>query len=240
MQKSTIWNSAVWGISIGLGILLAGLAVSHALIKTRSFQRYVTVKGLAEREVDADLSIWPITFKEASDDLIELQRSIGSKRRMITEFLVQSGFEKGDISYAAPVITDLQAERHYGDASESPYRYLAQTTITLRSTNVQRVKQVMEGSADWIGKGIVLIGGWENRAEFLFTGLNEIKPAMIEEATINAREAAKKFAQDSGSKVGKIRTASQGLFSIQNRDMNTPERKKVRVVTTVQYFLIDQ
>jgi hypothetical protein len=240
MEKNTIVSSAVWGIFIGIGIIIAGISISKALYDARAAQRYVTVKGLAEQEVDADLAIWPITFKDASNDLGMLQKNIDRKRELITNFLTESGFQRTDISNSAPKIQDTQADVYYGQRSTSPFRYIAQTTTTLRSENVQLVKQSMEKSADLVGKGIVLIAeGWENRTEFLYTSLNEIKPAMIEEATINARKAAEKFAEDSGSKVGKIRNATQGLFSINDRDINTRDRKKVRVVTTVQYFLID-
>jgi hypothetical protein len=240
MEKNSLFSSAVWGIFIGIGIIIAGISISNALYKTRAAQRYVTVKGLAEQEVDADLAIWPITFKDASNDLVRLQKNIDTKRELTTNFLTESGFKSTDISNSAPRILDTQAENHYGQRSTSQYRYIAQTTITLRSENVSLVKQAMEKSAILVGKGIVLVAeGWENRTEFLYTSLNQIKPDMIEEATINARKAAEKFAQDSGSKVGKIRNATQGLFTINDRDTNTRDRKKVRVVTTVQYFLID-
>ncbi len=98
----------------------------------------------------------------------------------------------------------------------------------------------MEQSGKLVKQGIVLANSYGRGTEFLFTGLNRIKPAMIAEATKNARKAAEQFAQDSGSKVGSIRKARQGLFTIRNRDMNSPDLKIVRVVTTVEYFLKDE
>jgi hypothetical protein len=98
----------------------------------------------------------------------------------------------------------------------------------------------MENITSLIGQGIVLsqTNYWQ-QAEYLYTSLNDIKPVMIEEATKNARQAAGKFAVDSDSKVGKIKKASQGLFTITNRDMNSPHIKKVRVVSTIEFYLDD-
>ena len=239
MRDKSVFNAAILGIFVGLGIMIAGFSISHALFKTRAADRYVTVKGLAEREVDADLAIWPITFKDAGNDLAGLQDEITRKREVITDFLLEKGFDAGNISHSAPRMTDAQAETYYGGQNQPRYRYTAQTTVTLRSSKVGLVKETMERSGDLVSKGIVFSQNWENRTEFLFTGLNEIKPEMIQEATIDARKAAQKFADDSGSQVGNIRRATQGFFSITNRDQNSPDRKVVRVVTTVEYFLVD-
>jgi len=111
--------------------------------------------------------------------------------------------------------------------------------VTLRARDVPAVKKTMEKAGTLVTKGVVLVQDWENRTQFLFEGFNAIKPAMIEEATVSAREAAAKFAKDSGSRIGRIRTASQGLFTITDRDPNSAERKVVRVVTTVEYSLDD-
>ena len=123
--------------------------------------------------------------------------------------------------------------------TQSPFRYVALATVTVQSKDVALVKKSMEQAGTLVASGVMLAQDWENRPQFLFTGLNAVKPAMIEEATVAAREAAVKFAKDSGSRIGKIRTASQGLFSVNDRDPSSPERKVVRVVTTVEYFLED-
>ena len=236
MQKEGLWYSLV----VGVGIAVAGISIGIGFYKGRVADRYVTVKGLAEQEVNADLAIWPITFNVAENNLTVLQTGIDISRKTITNFLLESGFQNQDIAYSAPKITDTEAERQYGTERKSQYRYIAQATVTTRTNNVQLVKQTMESSGELVGKGVVLAAqSWENPTEFLFTALNDIKPQMIEEATKNARQAAEKFAKDSGSKVGKIRNATQGYFSIQDRDRNSPEVKIVRVVTTVQYFLTD-
>jgi len=239
MQQFTNLKAAILGISIGLGILIAGISISGALYKTRIADRYVSVKGLAEKEVAADLAIWPITYKDGGNDLLQLQKLVDTNREIIANFLIEKGFKAEDISHSSPLITDTWAENYYGNQASRGPRYLIQKTVTLRSSDVQRVKQTMEKSGELVAKGIVLSQNWENRTEFLFTNLNAIKPDMIREATVNARQAAEKFAEDSGSKIGKIRTGSQGLFSISDRDANSPDRKIVRVVTNLEYYLVD-
>jgi uncharacterized protein len=240
MERSPIGGYAVLGLAVGLGICIAGLSVSNAVYKLRASQRYVTVKGLAEREVDADLVVWPLTFEVSSNDLNDLQKQVDGKRLTVRQFLIGAGFEEAEISQAAPRIRDTQSETQYGQVVPPKYRYIAQATLTLRTNKVAVVKAAIEKAGELIGKGIVLVGeNYGRSTEFLFTGLNEIKPPMIEEATKNARKAAEQFAKDSGSEVGKIRSASQGLFTITDRDMNSPDRKNVRVVTTVEYYLKD-
>ena len=225
---------------LGICITLAGISVGYGFFKGRTNDRYVTVKGLAEREVEADLAIWPITFNAADDHLLSLQDQINKTRKTITTFLTEAGFKEGQISYSSPRITDTRANRGYNGPNVSQYRYIAQATVTVRTEDVPLVKKSMENSGELIGQGVVLASeSWETPTEFIFTSLNDIKPEMIEEATKDARKAAEKFALDSGSQVGKIRHATQGYFSIFNRDNNSPEIKKIRVVTTVEYFLVD-
>lgn len=238
MQRNTV-AALLLGALVGMGIASAGWFTAGALRQVRESQRFVTVKGLAEREVDADLAIWPVTFKEASDDLTELQRRVDAKREVVAGYLVEAGFPREEISYAVPRIQDRQAENAGQPGRPSGPRYLEQATVIVRSRNVAAVKRAMDRSGQLVGRGVMLAQDWENRPQFLFTGLNAIKPEMIEQATVSAREAAVKFAKDSGSRVGKIRTASQGLFTVSDRDPNSPERKVVRVVTTVDYFLGD-
>jgi hypothetical protein len=240
MDRPSLLSSALRGLFIGVGIAVAGLLVGRALYESRLAERYVSVKGLAEREVAADLAIWPISFKEAGNNLTDLQKSIDEKRDIITKFLEASGFPASEITYGAPKISDLLAENFNQNNAGAKFRYVAQATVILRSANVAAVKKNIERTGELIAKGVAVAENWENRTQFLFTSLNAIKPEMIEAATRSAREAADKFAQDSGSKVGKIRSATQGLFEITDRDANSPDRKQVRVVTKVEYYLVDQ
>ena len=136
-------------------------------------------------------------------------------------------------------IIDLQAER-YGSNERNPYRYNVTTVITVTSSKVDLVRGLISEQGELLRKGIAVTGGdYRYNVQYEYTGLNQIKPQMIEEATKNARQAAEKFAKDSDSKLGKIRHANQGQFSISDRDANTPYIKKVRVVTTIDYSLED-
>jgi hypothetical protein len=238
VENTSVKASAILGICVGLGVAIAGALVADALVTSRAAQRHVTVKGLAEREVDADLAIWPIAFKEVAQELTPLQKQVDASRAAIAAFLESAGFDPRDISFAAPRITDLHAEGAPGQRSQQ-FRYVALATVTVQSKDVTRVKRSMEQAGVLVSRGVMLAQDWEARPQFLFTGLNAVKPEMIEAATKAAREAAVKFAKDSGSRIGKIRNASQGLFTVSDRDPSSPERKVVRVVSTVEYFLED-
>jgi uncharacterized protein len=238
IKAADIINGALW---IGLGIFFAGWMISSALGQLRSDERVVTVRGLAEQDVDADIALWPLTFKETSNELGSLQKQIDEKRHIINDFLIECGFKREEISFAAPKIKDMQAEEYTSREGRLGYRYIAQVTVVLRTKNVPLVRASMEKSGQLVGRGVVLSGeDWDNKTQYIFSGLNAIKPAMIETATQNARQAAEKFAKDSGSKVGKIKSASQGLFEVRDRDADSPEKKTVRVVIEVKYYLIDR
>jgi hypothetical protein len=237
LNSKDVW---VLGVSILAGLSIAGISIGQGLYRSKTTDRYVTVKGLAEREVEADLAVWPITFKVTGDNLTTINGTIESQRRIIKDFLVRQGLDTNQVSYASPEITDSQTEIYYEKNVAPPYRYIAQTTVTVRTGDVAKVKSAKEKTGELISKNIVIAQeSWDNGTDFLFVNLNKIKPEMIEEATRNAREAAQKFAEDSGSKIGKIRSASQGAFTISNRDKNSPDYKNIRVVTTVEYFLVD-
>ncbi len=223
---------------VAVGIFLGGFAIANAIIKTTEMSRVVNVKGLSVREVPADKVIWPITFKEIGNNLTDLYNTINTKNNIIISFLKDNGIDESEIIIAAPEIVDLQAER-YGNQNYL-YRYNVTSIITVTSNKVNLVTDLMLKQADLIKKGVaIIVGNYQYQPTFTFTGLNDIKPQMIEEATINARTTAEKFAADSQSKLGKIKTANQGQFTISDRDNNTPQIKEVRVVTSVTYFLED-
>lgn len=160
------------------------------------------------------------------------------KNEQIQAFLKLQGFSQKEITIAVPQIVDRQAG--YYDPNANQMRYTASSTVTVYSSNVDLVHQAMAKLLELSKTGIAIAGqDYDSKPEFIFSGLNELKPDMIEEATRNAREVATKFAADSDSKLGKIKTASQGQFSITDRDSNTPYIKKVRVVATVDYYLSD-
>ena len=237
---TTLRNSTaiILGLGVVLGLGLLGWQLGGAAIAFKQLDRTVTVKGLAEREVPADVVIWPIQFIVADNDLQSLYRSIDAGTKSITAFLEQHGIAASDVTLSAPAITDKVAQQWGNDSAE--YRYSATQTVTVYSGEIDRVRSIMSGLSELGKQGIVLqTGNYEAQTEYLFTGLNDIKPEMIEEATRSAREAATKFADDSESRLGKIRTASQGQFSISPRDKNNPHIMKVRVVSTVEYYLSD-
>lgn len=239
MSDRNAGGALVLGVFLCVGLIALGTIVSNGIMKVKALERTVSVKGLSEREVPADVAIWPIKFNEVNNDLNELFSSIQKKNGLVESFLKESGFKEGEISVSVPAIVDRQAQG-YSDAAKIAFRYSASSSITVYSSNVEAVREIMNKAVDLGKKGIAIVGqDYEAKTEFLFTRLNDIKPAMIEEATQNAREVAEKFARDSNSKLGKIKRASQGQFTISDRDSNTPYIKKVRVVSTLEYYLSD-
>jgi hypothetical protein len=239
MNSNKATGAAILGAFVCVGLVLSGYLISSAALKIKGMERTVTVKGLAEREVNANIAIWPIRFTEASNDLSELYSVIERKSALIVTFLRNNGFTDAEITISQPAIVDRQAQS-YGDGSKNQFRFTASTTITVYSTKVPLVRETMKKVAELVKEGIAISGqDYQNKTEFLFTGLNKIKPAMIEEATKNARKVAEKFAKDSGSQLGKIKRASQGQFQINDRDNSTQYIKKVRVVSTIEYYLSD-
>lgn len=233
MDKSRIWC----GLAIMLGLIIMGTMFPKAVEKYRSYDRVVNVKGLCEREVKADKVIWPVVYKVMANDIQSVYDQTDSYNAIIMKFLEEGGVKSADITVSVPQISDKLANE-YGD-NDRAFRYIAKNVITVCTSDVDTVLGLMSRQSELLKKGIVVGGGnqWENPVEFKYEGLNDIKPEMIEEATENARETAKKFAKDSNSRLGKIKTANQGTFTIENRDSNTPYIKKVRVVTSVTYYL---
>jgi uncharacterized protein len=222
---------------LAVGVAAAGGLVGRGLFEARATERTVTVKGLSEREVDADLAFWPITFTATANDLAAAQARIDRDAERIRAFLRERGFEDGEIQSGPPTVTDRMAEGGFGN--QPLERYVVRGLLTVRSPKVAKVREASGGTAPLVASGVALARDYDARTQYLFTQLETIKPEMIAEATRDARRAAEQFAHDSGSRVGAIRSAQQGYFSIEDRDAFSPERKRVRVVTTVQYLLED-
>ena len=239
MQNSKVKESIIIGMSIVLGLSFLGYSVGRSLIRFKEYERTITVKGLAEKDVPANVAIWPIQFKAADNDLSLLYSSLEKNRQGIVSFLLESGFKQEEISISQLSVTDKYASE-YDSNNSIKMRYIANQTVTVYTTNVQGVISTKGKIDELTNKGIVVVAdNYDNKTEYIFTKLNEIKPLMVEEATINARQVALKFSKDSNSKLGKIKDAQQGQFSINDRDKNTPHIKKVRVVSTIQYYLSD-
>ena len=238
MQNADFKSSFVLGVFIFLGLSVLGFLTGSSLIKFKEFERTVTVKGLSEKEYPADIALWPIQFSVASNEVPQLYDDIEKTANQVTAFLKANAFEENEINASPPVIVDKLAQGY--EKSKIEFRYHAAQTITVYSKKIESVRSTMNKLGELGKKGIVLTDdGYQNTTEYLFTRLNEIKPAMIEEATRKAREVARKFAKDSDSKLGKIKKARQGQFSIYDRDKNNPHIKRIRVVSTIEYYLSD-
>lgn len=237
MDTRSVTASVILAVGIAGGFALLGSNISSGIESFVNRDRIVTVKGLSERQVKADRVIWPVGFRELGDDLQDVYGRIEKHKDQVVAFLKEAGLTDAEIEVASPQVTDAQAEMYANQKSR--YRYSMTQTVTVSSDKVDLVRDLLVRQSDLIKAGVTLVGDYSWRTSFQFTGLNTVKPAMIEEATKNARASAEKFAQDSGSSLGKIRRANQGQFSITDRDSNTPYIKSVRVVTTVEYFLKD-
>lgn len=225
-------------VAIAIGLLLLGIFIKQGMSSFADKDRSVNVKGLAEMEVAADKVTWPLVYKSLGNDLVGLYDQINKSNKTITQFLKSKGIDEKEISINAPEIIDMKAER-YGK-QETTYRYNVTSVITVNSDKVDLIRNLISSQGELLKQGVAVTSGdYRYNVQYEYTGLNKIKPQMIEEATKNARQAAEKFAEDSDSKLGKIRKAYQGQFSITDRDANTPYIKKVRVVTTVDYSLED-
>ncbi|MGD2098411.1 MAG: SIMPL domain-containing protein [Desulfobacterales bacterium] len=239
MQENNRVSALVLGVFIFLGLTGLGYLLGKSAIQFKEYERSVTVKGLSAREYEADIVIWPVQFTQAGNDLADLYTTIEANTLKIKNFLQKSGISSDDISMASPAITDKSAQQYSANVRPE-FRYTATQTVTVYSKRIGTVRGIMSSLSDLGKEGIVFSGGnYRSEPEYLFTRLNEVKPQMVEEATRKAREVAQKFAEDSRSTLGKIKRASQGQFSIKNRDNNNPHIKKIRVVSTVEYYLSD-
>lgn len=192
------------------------------------------MRGLAERQVMANEVTWPITFNIAGDDLTTIYDNVSRTDSIIVRFLTSSGITRDEISVAPPSTYNAAANQ-YG-SSTFKYKYSLESTVTVTTKKVDKVRELLGRQAELLKEGVAFSNSYIN---YRYTDLNAIKPAMIEEATKNARLAADKFAADSHSKVGKIKTASQGQFTIDDSDSSTPWLKNVRVVSTIVYYIED-
>lgn len=233
MDKNRLTGAIIFSVAV----FLCGLMLPVAVKNFREYDRTVTVKGLCEKEVKADKAIWPITYRLGSDSLGELTSNMDKYEKTVIDFLKKGGLTEDEITVNVPVISDKLAAEWNTDRK---MRYISKCSITVCTKNVDAVIRLNSNVSELLKKGIVLSSGDygdSSSATYIFDGLNDIKPEMIHDATANARIAAEQFATDSGSKIGKIKTASQGTFSIEQRDENTPQIKIVRVVTYLTYYL---
>ncbi len=240
------------GVCVAFGLVAGGWLLGGQIKAIRLGDRYVTVKGLVERPVKSDLAIWPITYKETGDELAGISAKTETDKKIVLDFLTGQGVQASEIELGVVRVVDTQANE-YGGGNRAPYRYIVEQQITVRTSRVDQVAAATQKTMQLLQKGIVLNSNPGQGVSYKFTALNSIKPDMITEATRNARAAADRFASDSGSKVGAIRQANQGVFSILPADQgggadegaeaanaytaDSSLMKKVRIVTTVEYYL---
>lgn len=242
-SKGTWWGAA---LVVAAGIALSGWFVGQGFLEGRQADRYVTVKGFAERIVKADLALWPMRFVATGNDLTRVQEKLRSDAAAVLAFLADAGIPREAVELQNVEVTDLLAQAYRSGPVES--RFIVAQTLMVRTDDVDRIIQASQKLDALVDAGVVLsseMGPSGSGPFYLFTRLNDLKPEMIAEATRNARAAALQFAEDSGSALGGIRTANQGLFQILPRDdtpgMMEPRQvmKTVRVVSTIQYLLLD-
>ena len=238
MPDSTAGRSILAAGLLALGLLGAGWFAAQGMARLKTQDRYVTVKGSAEKIVDADLVVWPLPHTVGGNDLADVQARLDANTATIRRFFASAGFKPGEIVISPPRLEDRWSYA-YGD-DRPPERYRYSTTVTLRTNRVTEALAALRRSGQLVARGVML--GTEDGGggpEFDYTRLNDIKPALIAEATANARKSAEQFAKDSGARLAGIRSANQGVVSISDRDRGSPQVKTVRVVTTVEYFLKD-
>jgi len=237
MSMVTIRSFLVLGCCLVLSFLIFGFQIGRAVKRGREFDRYLTVRGLSEREVKATLAIWPIRFAVAAEDLERLKEAMEADRAQVISFLQENGVETEEITQGLPSVNDREDEKIQSDRPGLP-RYRGTGTLVVRSPNVDVVKTAIQNADALLQRGVTLVNPeYGEKPQFTFEGINQTKPDMIREATASARAAAQKFAADSQSKVGRIRKAIQGVLEIEDRDPASPEWKILRIVTTVDFFL---
>lgn len=244
-------QSPIAALILAAGVVLAAATLGNYLLAMKQSDRAVTVRGLNEREVKANLATWTLRYRASGDDLAGTQAALETQRETLIAFLKEQGFEAEELSLAPLKVTDRQSQDYNSNAAAA--RYTLQGGVMLRTKNVDAAARMAQKTEELVKAGVTLSDEnyCGNSPSFLFTSLNDVKPDMLKEATQNARDSAQQFANDSGAQVGGIKRATQGYFSISGRDSdgeagqgggdgcadNLSLMKKIRVVTTVEYYL---
>jgi hypothetical protein len=231
----------VVAIILGISLSLSASLLKEGLTGLKTSDRYVTVKGVAEREVQADLALWPIRFVATGNTLEQAQEKARNSREAIYAFLELQAIDKNAVELQRLDVTDTRANPYQGEGEQ---KFIINQTLMVRSTQIERIRQAAQNVSELVDSGVLLTTDYgPGGPTYLFSGLNDIKPAMIAEATASAREAAQQFARDANASVGGLRRANQGVFQILARDQapgiseQQQPVKTVRVVSTVDYYL---
>jgi hypothetical protein len=229
-------NKIIEACIVAAAIVVFGLLLKAGLDNFTNKDRRVTVKGLSEIEVPADQVTWSITTAETGNDLQQVYANSSSVIRKITKFLTSNGIAAEDINVGTPIVTDNETDRW--NADRIPFRFKIKTVLSVNSKEVDKVRGLISRQGELLSQGIAIINSeYSEPVSYSFVSFQEMKPRMMEEAIANAQMTAQQFAKNSGSKLGKIISADQGQFSINSKDENNPQIKKLRVVTTITYQL---
>ena len=243
-----ITSALILGLLLGAGVAIGGYFVGEGFYRARA-ERYVTVKGLVERNVKADLALWTISYTATAADMNSVNDKLEQDQKTVLAFAQAQGFAAEEILVQPTTVTDAFANAYNSNRPDPAQRFIVKGGIQIRSTNVDAVRKASQGTGDLVKQGVALGENYPQAPQYAFAKLNGIRPAMLAEATRSARAVAEQFAADSRSRLGPIRRANQGVFEVTSRDAAGGDRagnddqgsidKKVRLVTTVDYYLID-
>lgn len=246
-QRNLTFAALLLGLLIGIGAAAGGFFVGRGFYQARA-ERYVTVKGLVERNVTADLALWTISYTASGPDLNSSNDKLQQDQQIVVAFAQAHGFDPGEVQIQPTTVTDGFANAYQGNRPDPSQRYIVKGGIQIRSIKVGKVQQASQDTGDLVKQGVALGENYPQAPQYFFTKLNEIRPSMLADATRSARAVAEQFAADSHSQLGPIRRANQGVFQISSRDASGDQaqgdeqnsaEKKVRLVSTVDYYLLD-
>jgi len=226
----------IQALILSSGITLSGFFIAYALQDSRSYRRHVQVKGLSERIVKADQAIWSIQFRYASDELSQLYQGVAKAQSDIKNFLLDLNIDSKEISVNPISVSDNQNNSY--NSNQLAKRFSANGGITIATSDVNKISSSIQKTGDLVKDGVIVTS---SNVQYRFTSLNQIKPEMLNEATVNAKKSAMSFAVNANAKLGSIQSARQGIFSINdaNSEYNSGATimKKVRIVTTISFYL---
>jgi hypothetical protein len=247
-ERTGTFDAIIVGLLIGAGLALGGYFVGRGFYSARAGDRYVTVKGLVERNVKADLGVWTISYTATAGQLADANAASQQDQAIVTAFAQAHGFLAGEIEIQPTTVTDTLANQFDNRPRDPAQRYIIKGGIKIRSTKVDRISEASQATGDLVKQGVVLGENYPQAPQYFYTKLNSIRPEMLADATRSARSVAEQFAEDSHSRLGPIRRASQGVFQITGRDASSDSAanmddqasidKKVRLVSTIDYYLI--
>jgi len=243
----SVTGALILGLLIGAGFAIGGYFIGQGFYAARMGERYVTVKGLAEREVKSDLGTWTISYTATAAGVAEANAAIEEDQKVVSAFATAHSFAASEVEVQPTTVTDTFANQSEGRTPNPAQRYLIKGGIKLRTSKVDQILAASQDSGDLVKQGVVLGENYPQAPQYFFTKLNDIRPAMLADATRSARAVAEQFASDSNSQLGLLRRASQGVFEISGRDSSGDSaagdeqgslEKKVRIVSTIDYYLI--